>query len=98
MLKKIRKKNEVTNRNLEEALKSLDANLKLDLNLTPFNLFTFIDDFKLSEAFNSSVCTEILKFNDCLLLHIYLLLRWKECVEKRRIREALVRADLAQQR
>ena len=49
MLKKIRKKNETTNKNLENVLVTFDNGLRLDLDLTAFDLYTFIDEFKLSK-------------------------------------------------
>lgn len=48
MLKKIRKKNEVTNRNLEETLLSkLESHVDLDTNA--LSLYTFIENFKSSK-------------------------------------------------
>lgn len=48
MLKKIRKTNETTSKNLESTLKSLDANIRCDLDLTVFVVYTFVENYQIS--------------------------------------------------
>jgi hypothetical protein len=50
MLKQIKKNNEVTNKNLEILLSRTenDNNKNIELTLDQINLFTFVDNFKLS--------------------------------------------------
>lgn len=50
MLKQIRKKNPTTNQNIQSLIEKTE-NTRVDLEIAPLNLFTFIQNLKLSTSF-----------------------------------------------